>query len=89
MARAQTMDAPLIFVLGDPNYYGRFGFSTDAAATFECAYAGPHFMALRLSLTAPSVGAVVYSGRFSLSLRGDERERRRRCAACRPGGALG
>jgi len=49
MARAQTMDAPLIFVLGDPNYYGRFAFSTDAAATFECAYAGPHFMALRLS----------------------------------------
>ena len=57
--------ASLIFLLGDTAYYQRFGFSVDAAANFECTYAGPHFMALRLSPEAPNTGAVVYSLRFS------------------------
>jgi putative acetyltransferase len=38
-----------IFVLGDPNYYGRFGFKSTHADGFESAYAGPHFMALPLN----------------------------------------
>lgn len=65
MARARTAGASLVFVLGDTGYYQRFGFSVDAAANFECTYAGPHFMALRLSPAAPNTGAVVYSARFS------------------------
>ena len=65
IARAQATDAQLILVLGDTGYYRRFGFSTDAAANFDCAYAGPHFMAMRLSPSAPSAGAVIYSARFS------------------------
>ena len=28
---------PLVFVLGDPAYYTRFGYSVDAAAAFESA----------------------------------------------------
>lgn len=32
------------FVLGDPAYYGRFGFSVADAEAYECAYAGPYFM---------------------------------------------
>jgi len=65
IARARTANASLIFVLGDTNYYQRFGFLVDAAAAFDCAYAGPHFMALRISPAAPGAGAVVYSARFS------------------------
>jgi putative acetyltransferase len=38
-----------IFVLGDPNYYRRFGFESKHADGFESAYAGPHFMALPLT----------------------------------------
>jgi putative acetyltransferase len=38
-----------IFVLGDPNYYERFGFDRKAAADFTSPYAGPHFMMLKLS----------------------------------------
>lgn len=37
-----------VFVLGDPPYYERFGFSVEAARHFSCAYAGPYFMACTL-----------------------------------------
>jgi putative acetyltransferase len=38
-----------IFVLGDPNYYRRFGFESKHADGFESAYAGPNLMALPLT----------------------------------------
>ncbi|WP_448501284.1 GNAT family N-acetyltransferase [Sphingomonas sp.] len=38
----------LSFVLGDPGYYGRFGYERDWAAGFDSPYAGEHFMALPL-----------------------------------------
>lgn len=37
-----------IFVLGDPEYYQRFGFRAETAAPYENAYAGPYLMALSL-----------------------------------------
>jgi putative acetyltransferase len=41
------------FVLGDPAYYGRFGYSVDAAKPFQSAYSGPHFMMLVLNGPLP------------------------------------
>lgn len=38
----------LCFVLGDPAYYGRFGFAADWAQGFASPYAGQHLMALPL-----------------------------------------
>lgn len=35
-----------VFVLGDPLYYGRFGFSVAKAAAISCAHSGPHLQAL-------------------------------------------
>jgi len=35
-------------VLGDPGYYGRFGFRADLAAGFVSPYAGPHFVVVAL-----------------------------------------
>jgi putative acetyltransferase len=55
----------LVFVLGDPAYYGRFGFDAAAAAPFVSPYCGPHFMALRLAQTAPSDGTVRYPSAFA------------------------
>jgi putative acetyltransferase len=43
-----------IFVLGDPKYYERFGFDTEAAAGFTSPYAGSHFMVLSLSPSLPT-----------------------------------
>ena len=46
MAREDGCHA--VFVLGNPAYYGRFGFSVDDARAFETPYAGPHFMVIML-----------------------------------------
>ena len=35
-------DHPAVLVLGDPNYYERFGFSVDAAANVESPYPSEH-----------------------------------------------
>lgn len=37
------------FVLGDPAYYGRFGFTRTLAEPVQCAYQGPYLQALELS----------------------------------------
>ena len=55
----------LIFVLGYPAWYTRFGYSLAAAEPFDSAYSGPHFMALRLSEVAPTGGKVHYPAAFS------------------------
>jgi len=54
----------LVFVLGDPNYYTRQGYDPDLALPFDCVYAGPYFMALRLNESAPKGGKVRYPAAF-------------------------
>ena len=53
----------LVFVLGDPAYYTRFGFAP--ADAFASPYAGPHFMVRRLAPHAPSAGVVRYPRAFA------------------------
>ena len=43
-----------VFVLGEPEYYGRFGFDAEAAKGFTSPYAGPYFMALPLNGELPA-----------------------------------
>ena len=64
-ARDEGWDA--IFVLGNPDYYRRFGFRAERAAPFESPYAGPHFMALALQAkdSPMQTGAVSYAPAFS------------------------
>ena len=47
----------LCFVLGDPAFYGRHGFSADWAAGFGSPYAGDYFMAVPLQDGAMPCGA--------------------------------
>ena len=55
-----------VFVLGDPLYYGRFGFSAAMAAGIACTYAGPHLQALELRRGALSgVRSVAYAPAFA------------------------
>lgn len=54
----------LVFVLGDPAYYRRFGFEAAAARGFASPYDGPHFQALRLAPSAPVSGLVRYPAAF-------------------------
>jgi putative acetyltransferase len=53
----------LVFVLGDPAYYRRFGFTP--ADRFASPYAGQHFMARRLAPHAPTAGTVRYPRAFA------------------------
>ena len=45
---ARTDDWRAVFLLGDPAYYGRFGFSVDTAARFKGPYPAEYMQALAL-----------------------------------------
>lgn len=63
--RLKMLGEKIVFVLGDPDYYKRFGFSHELAQLFACVYQSEHLQALRLSPDAPSAGEVVYSAAFT------------------------
>jgi putative acetyltransferase len=63
LERAKALGS-IVFVVGAPDYYKRFGFSTEAAAPFPCPYAGSHFMALPLTGAPPPPSPVVYAPAF-------------------------
>jgi putative acetyltransferase len=44
----QRAGALLVFVLGEPSFYEKFGFAAANAEGFDSPYAGPYFMALEL-----------------------------------------
>jgi len=48
LAQLTDAGAMLCFVLGEPDYYERFGFATDWAQGFASPYAGDYLMALPL-----------------------------------------
>ena len=48
LARCKALGFDAVTVLGDPDYYKRFGFSPQTARRFESAYDGPAFQALEL-----------------------------------------
>jgi putative acetyltransferase len=65
--RVRHADWQAVFVLGDPDYYGRFGFDPARAAGFSCRYAGPHLMVLPLGGALPATtGAVDYAPAFRM-----------------------
>jgi putative acetyltransferase len=55
-----------IFLLGEPDYYNRFGFATSTTAKFETPYPKDYFMALELrpGFLAGHNGAVTYPTPF-------------------------
>jgi putative acetyltransferase len=66
LERTKVLSWEGVFVLGDPAYYERFGFSCALAAGFSSKYAGAHFMALALNgNTLPQMqGDVAYAAAF-------------------------
>ncbi len=63
LARLKDRGDRLVFVLGDPAYYSRFGFHV--ADGFVSPYTGPYFQVLRLAPDAPNSGAVAYPAAFA------------------------
>ena len=62
---ARAEGEAMAFVLGDPAYYARFGFSAEAAARFSSPYAGPHLMAARLGDAPTGAGKADYPPAFA------------------------
>lgn len=67
LAIARATGEELVFVLGEPDYYGRFGFTAATAAPFASPYAGPYFMAIALKQgwAPPARGDAVYAPAFA------------------------
>jgi putative acetyltransferase len=55
----------LVFVVGAPDYYRRFGFDSALASAFLSPYAGLHSMLKRLVDHAPASGSLHYASAFS------------------------
>ena len=64
LARLRDMGETLVFVLGDPAYYRRFGFDA-ADPAFRSPYSGPHFMQIRLCGGGPVSGTIRYPAAFA------------------------
>lgn len=57
----------LVLVLGDADFYGRFGFTADAAEVFQTPYDGPHQQALALTDAGrQATGALHYAPAFAM-----------------------
>ena len=63
-ARSKGFDA--VFVLGEPAYYRRFGFSVEDARDYESVYAGAFFMIRPLVAgSLPTAGRIEYPPAFA------------------------
>lgn len=62
--KSQTK-SPLLFVLGHPNFYPKFGFSTKLAANYSAPWSGEAFMALTLKPDYPQSGTLLFPKAFS------------------------
>jgi putative acetyltransferase len=63
LAQLQATGERIVFVLGEPGYYGRFGFR--AVDGYVSPYAGPYFLVLKLAPGAPASGVVTYPAPFA------------------------
>jgi len=68
IAQARRAGIAAVIVLGDPHYYGRFGFSSDLAGKLASPFAGSAFMAVELvpNALAGARGCVRYPRAFRL-----------------------
>ena len=65
MRLAEQREEEIVFLLGEPDYYRRFGFSPEAAAPFASPYAGPYFMAKSFGSPLPASGTAAYAPAFA------------------------
>jgi putative acetyltransferase len=66
LERLRTDAYDLVVVLGEPHYYGRFGFDPKLAEKLKTPYDGPYLQALALSDTGKSAhGPVSYARAFA------------------------
>jgi putative acetyltransferase len=57
LARCALLGIDAVAVLGDVDYYARFGFSLEAAEALQSVFSGPHYQAIELAPGALAGGA--------------------------------
>jgi len=62
---ADAAEVGFVLVLGDQNYYGRFGFDTMLAEAIEVAWAGPYFAGRALRELPQPRGRATYPAAFA------------------------
>lgn len=66
LMRLTDDDYDLVLVLGEPHYYGRFGFTPQLAERVKTPYDGPYLQALALSAKGKDAhGSVTYAKAFA------------------------
>jgi putative acetyltransferase len=66
LTRAAELGWDGVFVLGEPRFYGRFGFDAALAEGFRSPYGGPHLMAVALAGILPAAeGRLDYPPAFA------------------------
>jgi putative acetyltransferase len=66
LERLRARGEELVFLVGEPGFYRRFGFTAETAAPFASPYAGRYFMALALGdVEIPAVGRADYAQAFA------------------------
>ena len=65
MRLAEQRGEEMVFLVGEPDYYRRFGFSAEAAAPFASPYSGPYFMAKSIGSPLPASGTAAYAPAFA------------------------
>ncbi len=55
----------LAFVLGEEEYYARFGFSADLASSYKSPYSGPYLLGCKWSDDIPQSGKLIYPAAFA------------------------
>ena len=66
LERLRARGEELVFVVGEPGFYRRFGFAAETAAPFASPYAGRYFMALVLGqMEMPTAGRAEYAAAFA------------------------
>ena len=67
LAAATADGAEMVFLVGEPAYYRRFGFDAATAKPFASPYAGPYFQAkvLTENLELPASGRADYASAFA------------------------
>ena len=68
MTMMEGQGRELVFVLGHPEYYPKFGFSPQVALRYEAPWSGPAFMGIELSPAAPRTGTLTYPDAFTAPL---------------------
>jgi putative acetyltransferase len=64
--RLRAAGEEIVFLVGEPQYYRRFGFDAATAAPFASPYAGDYFMALALGeVELPRAGRADYAPAFA------------------------